>query len=244
MMGASPDEGQLTNPKTGAGDYFSAFAVGRFAVTRGEFATFVAATGHKTDGGCSRFTESGWKREAERNWHSPGFTQNDRHPVVCVTWNDAKAFAAWLSSSTGKRYRLLSEAEYVTRAGSTTPFWGARRFQRIKPTMMAGCVSSGVKANGIGDDPRRQFCRQPVGALQRAWQHWEWTEIAGTKNAVTRGHRREQPATAVCAFCAPVPGTTVLATSARQAIHKPARQLRRLPRLPCCKNVVTLLSAS
>jgi len=42
--------------------------------------------------------------------------------VVCVNWEDAKAYAAWLSGKTGKSYRLLSEAEaeYVIR-GITRP---------------------------------------------------------------------------------------------------------------------------
>ncbi len=79
------------------------FAVGRFAVTRGEFAAFVAATGHKIDGGCYE-----WKQQADRDWRTPGFSQNDRHPAVCVNWNDAKAYVAWLSKTTGKTYRLLS----------------------------------------------------------------------------------------------------------------------------------------
>src|SRR5262249_49663403 len=44
---------------------------------------------------------------------------------VCVSWEDAKAFVAWLSKKTVKSYRLLTEAEreYVTRAETTTPFW-------------------------------------------------------------------------------------------------------------------------
>jgi formylglycine-generating enzyme required for sulfatase activity len=101
------------------------FAVGRFAITRGEFAAFVAATGHTADRGCLVYTGSEWEQQAERNWHSPGFPQTDRHPVVCISWNDAKAYVAWLASATGKRYRLLSEAEreYAARAGTTTPFW-------------------------------------------------------------------------------------------------------------------------
>ncbi len=53
-----------------------------------------------------------------------GWGRGDR-PVINVSWNDAKAYVAWLSRKTGKTYRLLSESEreYVTRAGTATPFW-------------------------------------------------------------------------------------------------------------------------
>lgn len=65
------------------------------------------------DGGCGGLVpdDKGWGR-------------GDR-PVINVSWNDAKAYVAWLSKKTGASYRLLSEAEreYVTRAGTTTPFW-------------------------------------------------------------------------------------------------------------------------
>src|SRR5690606_18776839 len=60
------------------------FALGRYAVTRGEFAVFVRATGRRMTGDCT--------------WSRPGFAQTDRHPVVCVNWSDAKAYAAWLSA--------------------------------------------------------------------------------------------------------------------------------------------------
>jgi formylglycine-generating enzyme required for sulfatase activity len=49
------------------------------------------------------------------------------YPAINVSWKDAQAYVAWLSESTGKRYRLLSESEweYAARAGTTTPwFWG------------------------------------------------------------------------------------------------------------------------
>jgi formylglycine-generating enzyme required for sulfatase activity len=49
------------------------------------------------------------------------------YPAINVSWTDAQGYVAWLSESTGKRYRLLSESEweYAARAGTTTPwFWG------------------------------------------------------------------------------------------------------------------------
>jgi len=81
------------------------FAVGKFAVRFDEWDACVAA------GGCYRPPDQGWGR--------------GRRPVINVNWDDAKAFVAWLSRTTGKTYRLLSEAEreYAARAGTTTPFW-------------------------------------------------------------------------------------------------------------------------
>jgi formylglycine-generating enzyme required for sulfatase activity len=97
------------------------FAVGRTNITRGQFAAFVKAKGYKvTHEGKGCFTgtytpgDNAWK---SLNWQSPGFDQDERHPVVCVSWHDAKAYADWLASTTGKSYRLLTEAEaeYVIR---------------------------------------------------------------------------------------------------------------------------------
>jgi formylglycine-generating enzyme required for sulfatase activity len=104
----------------------SPFAVGRFAVTRGQFAAFVLATGHKMEGGAYVWGKTVWKFDPERSWSDPGFAQDDRHPVVCVSWDDARAYIGWLNSKiAGHPYRLLSEAEweYACRAGTDTPFW-------------------------------------------------------------------------------------------------------------------------
>jgi formylglycine-generating enzyme required for sulfatase activity len=104
------------------------FAAGRFDVTRGEWALFSRATHRPTRKGCSYTGRSGPFLDPTGSWRSTGFVQTDRHPVVCVNWQDATEYAAWLSRRTGKRYRLLSEAEweYAARGGSSEAYgWGS-----------------------------------------------------------------------------------------------------------------------
>jgi formylglycine-generating enzyme required for sulfatase activity len=89
-------------------------AIARTAITRGQFAPFARETGILPSPKC--------------DWSAPGFAQNDSHPVVCVSWDDAVRYAKWLSGKAGKSYRLLSEAEYeyAARAGASTAYpWGA-----------------------------------------------------------------------------------------------------------------------
>jgi formylglycine-generating enzyme required for sulfatase activity len=97
------------------------FAVGQFVVTNREYAVFWR---QRTDPGIHymfgcHFGEIRTVKGDDRP--SP--------PATCVSWADAMGYAAWLSAKTGKKYRLLSEAEweYAARAGTTTPyFWGTR----------------------------------------------------------------------------------------------------------------------
>jgi formylglycine-generating enzyme required for sulfatase activity len=102
------------------------FAMGRYEVTVGEFRQFVNETGYQTDaekqGGCWDAGDDNGK-----NWRNLGFSQTETHPVVYVSWNDATAYAKWLSQQTGHTYRLPTEAqwEYAARAGTTTSrYWG------------------------------------------------------------------------------------------------------------------------
>ena len=104
------------------------FALGRYEVTRSEYQAFVMATGYTNDG-CNVVDDDGsLKRDARASWEAPGFQQEDRHPVVCVSWEDGQAYTQWLSSQTGEQYRLPSEAEweYGLRASTVTRrYWAA-----------------------------------------------------------------------------------------------------------------------
>ena len=101
-----------------------ALALGRFEVTRDQFAAFVAASGYKAGNRCFTFEQNVPKERENRSYQTPGYAQDGNHPAVCVSWTDAQAYVDWLSKTTGKPYRLLSEAEfeYAARAGSTLPY--------------------------------------------------------------------------------------------------------------------------
>jgi formylglycine-generating enzyme required for sulfatase activity len=85
------------------------FAIGRHEVTFAEWdqCADAGACKHRPD-------DHGWGR--------------GDHPVINVSWDDAKLYIAWLSQRTGQRYRLPTEAEweYAARAGTRSPFWWGR----------------------------------------------------------------------------------------------------------------------
>jgi formylglycine-generating enzyme required for sulfatase activity/predicted Ser/Thr protein kinase len=111
--------------------------MGVYEITVGEFREFAAATHHKS-AGCQMY-DGTWRASSELNWNNVGYTQTATHPVACVSWRDAREYAAWLSHKTGQRYRLPSDSEweYAARAGSA-----ARR--PWDTTVEAACTAANV----------------------------------------------------------------------------------------------------
>ncbi|MCG8315321.1 MAG: formylglycine-generating enzyme family protein [Pseudomonadales bacterium] len=102
------------------------FAMGQTPVTVGQFKAFVSSTGYKTDAERNSADLEGCltKQLKGDSWKNPGFEQTDAHPVVCISWNDAKSYVAWLSNKTGFNYRLPSESEweYAASAGTNNKY--------------------------------------------------------------------------------------------------------------------------
>ncbi|HYM05165.1 MAG TPA: formylglycine-generating enzyme family protein [Terriglobales bacterium] len=164
-----------------------ALAVGKYPVTRGEFAAFVKDTG-RVPGACEHWDGKSFRVEAGVYWNNT-LHQTGRHPVVCVSWDDSQAYVRWLSRKTGKRYRLLSEAEweYAARAGTTTPwYWGASEADQCRYANGAdlSAKAQGVTAAGFVNcndrypetSPVGSFRPNPFGLYDMAGNAGEWVE--------------------------------------------------------------------
>ena len=136
-------------------------AIARGEISVAEFRRFWAADGSRTRAvrpSC-RDRESLFRSSRSRTWQQPGFKQGTDHPVVCVSWDDAQAYASWLSKATGKRYRLIDANEWLGLARSANKGdtcranVGDQRFNEIYRDRAAlGCTDGFVETA-----PARRF---------------------------------------------------------------------------------------
>jgi formylglycine-generating enzyme required for sulfatase activity/tRNA A-37 threonylcarbamoyl transferase component Bud32 len=153
------------------------FYLGTTQVTRGQFGRFVDDAGYRTDaekdgkGGHGWYEKTKtWVRNPKYTWRNVGFEQTDEQPVVNVSWNDAVAFAQWLSRKEGTIYRLPTEAEweYACRAGTDSVFpWGDDRGMLDKHVWYS--ENSGNQTHPVGrKKPNAWGLHDMVGNV------WEW----------------------------------------------------------------------
>jgi formylglycine-generating enzyme required for sulfatase activity len=172
-MGSPPSEAGRADDEGPQHRVFinSAFALGRFDVTRRQFAPFAreAKLGH--DAKCD------W---ADPKLHGVSIQQRDDEPVVCVTWDEADAYAVWLSTKTGHPYRLPSEAEweYAARAGTVGARpWGdapLREHANFGSDACCGPAASGAD-KWLYTSPVGSFPPNSFGLHDMLGNVWQWT---------------------------------------------------------------------
>jgi formylglycine-generating enzyme required for sulfatase activity len=95
-----------------------------------DFRAYAEATDYVQTGGAFvlKFEEGkpSWQLDEAASWEKPGFEQGEDHPLVCVSWEEARAMAAWLSKEEpGLTYRLPTDAEWSAAVGSVGKYpWG------------------------------------------------------------------------------------------------------------------------
>ena len=174
-----------------------AFAVGEYDVTRDQYAVFAEATHLQDPDGCNVHEPPRWPKIMGLSWHVTPYRQTGSDPVVCVSWEEARAYVGWMSKKTGHFYRLLSEAEweYAARAGTTTEaFWGndersdcqyangvdltlGARFPTAKWEGVVPCHDGYVNTAPVGS-----FKHNPFGLYDTAGNVFEWTADCWVKN--------------------------------------------------------------
>lgn len=138
------------------------FAVGVYEVTFDEWDACVS------NGGCGGY------RPADQGWG------RGERPVINVSWDDAQAYASWLSRETGEDYRLLSEAEweYVARAGTVTRYWWGDGFDANRAQCC--CLWCGDKYGNTA--PVGSFGANAFGLHDVHGNVWEWVEDCWHEN--------------------------------------------------------------
>ncbi len=170
-----------------------AYAVGKYEVSNAEYRRFINDTGHISARDCNLLRDGTYRAEPGTNWQDPGYQRpiRENEPVVCISWNDAKAFVAWLARRTGQPYRLLTEAEweYVGRGnrGGHRFVWGERPAEacresnvfdqsakRARPDRRidaAPCDDGFAEVAPVGS-----LAANPFGVHDILGNVWEWVE--------------------------------------------------------------------
>jgi formylglycine-generating enzyme required for sulfatase activity len=165
------------------------FAVGKYHVTRREFAAFAKAT-KRPMMGCVIAKDGTWSDGpvAANSYADVGQPQRDDEPALCVNWADANAYADWLSAKSGAHYRLLTEAEweYAARGGTTTARWWGDESASICTRVNGGdsayaaAMPADKTANLSCSDgfaftsPVGHFAPNPFGLYDMLGNAWQW----------------------------------------------------------------------
>ncbi len=152
--------------------YLDEYGISKYPVTNEEYEKFVSAGGYEKE---EFWTASGWKWKSREGITEPSFMLDRKwsgrnFPVVGISWYEARAYAAWVSRETGRRYRLPTEAEWEKAArgshGIEYP-WGEEFNSDWCNSLECGLNRTspiGIFPQGIS----------PNGCYDMAGNVWEW----------------------------------------------------------------------
>ncbi|MFC3032990.1 SUMF1/EgtB/PvdO family nonheme iron enzyme [Pseudoalteromonas fenneropenaei] len=163
------------------------FAMQSTEVTVAQFRQFIERTGFVTESekskGCAYYKNGEPVWEIDYNWKNPGYTQQENFPVVCVSYEDAKAYSEWLSGETGLQYRLPNEVEweYAARAGKDSEYpWGNEIGRNL-----ANCGWCGSEWSNKSPAAVAEFAPNGFGLYDTVGNVWEWTQKRASQEDVT-----------------------------------------------------------
>lgn len=144
------------------------FAVGRFEITRAQYASFSRITHRDETESCG--TEG-------VTWRAPGFEQGDDHPVVCVSYGDIEDYLSWLNRRAHGGYRLMTveEWEYAAQRGAAYS-WGpvaSHEFANYGADQCCGGLASG-RDQWVNTSPVGSFAPNAFGLYDMEGNVWEW----------------------------------------------------------------------
>jgi len=143
----------------------------RAPIQHAEFAAFVRATGYRNTGwGC--------------RWDYAHIEQGPDHPVVCITFEAAQAYAGWLAETTGQAYRLptAEELTYAVMGYEEGNYWWGQSIGEGR----ANCIGCGSSFDGIGTSPVDTFPPNPFNLLDAVGNVWVWSTDCETASCEKR----------------------------------------------------------
>ncbi|ATG89081.1 formylglycine-generating enzyme family protein [Methylomonas koyamae] len=165
----------------------SGFAIGKYEISKAQFAAFVEAANYNPGNECWTMEAGKGEMRSNRNWSAPGYPQDSDHPATCVSVDDAEAYIKWLNQKTGKHYRLPTEAEweYAARGGSAAArFWGdnpdgACKYANVADLSLQKADSKAIPHNCedgyVFTAPVGSYSPNAFGLYDMLGNVWEWT---------------------------------------------------------------------